>query len=124
MREAMENIAGAIKPDDCHSARTRLLCLEYTWNGNPMTMDYLRQATDLARSRGLAAHLDGARRIANHFDSVSVCFSKGLGAPVRSAQTNIVFVDAAGIDHAVACIRQFFAVPAGQTPASSATGVY
>jgi threonine aldolase len=104
---ALEDIAGAIKPDDCHFARTRLLCLENTWNGNPMTADYLARATALARERGLAVHLDGARlfnaavamaqaaergdviaaarRIASHFDSVSVCFSKGLGAPVGSA---------------------------------------
>jgi threonine aldolase len=104
-RMTLADIAGAIKPDDCHFARTRLLCLENTWNGHPMPMDYLQQATDLARSRGLAKHLDGARlfnaavacaapgesasaaarRITSYFDSVSVCFSKGLGAPVGSA---------------------------------------
>jgi threonine aldolase len=102
---ALVDISAAIKPDDCHFARTRLLCLENTWNGHPMPMDYLKQATDLARSHGLATHLDGARlfnaavasaapgesasssakRITGHFDSVSVCFSKGLGAPVGSA---------------------------------------
>jgi threonine aldolase len=104
-RMASADIAGAIKPDDCHFARTRLLCLENTWNGHPMPMDYLQHATDLARAQGLSTHLDGARlfnaavasaapgesaasaarRIASHFDSVSVCFSKGLGAPVGSA---------------------------------------
>lgn len=259
---ALADIAAAIKPDDCHFARTRLLCLENTWNGHRMPMEYLAQATGLARSQGLGCHLDGARlfnaaveqaalnaqvsepngaagpveraqaaisleaivaevrRIASHFDSVSVCFSKGLGAPVgsalcaskalvarahrvrkmaggglrqagflaaaashaldhqvarladdhalaqrlaeglhdiaglsvRSAQTNIVFVDvaqglapdllaflqqqgvlatgliglrfvthldvdAAGIDHAVASIRQFFRGSVGATPA-------
>jgi len=102
---ALADIASAIKPDDCHFARTKLLCLENTWNGHPMPMDYLQQATSLARQRGLAAHLDGARlfnaaaasaapgetvaaaarRITSYFDSVSVCFSKGLGAPVGSA---------------------------------------
>jgi threonine aldolase len=102
---ALADIANAIKPDDSHFARTRLLCLENTWNGHPMPADYLAQATALARQHGLAAHLDGARlfnaaaasaevgktvgaaarRIASHFDSVSVCFSKGLGAPVGSA---------------------------------------
>lgn len=102
---ALADIASAIKPDDCHFARTKLLCLENTWNGHPMPMDYLAQATSLARQHGLAAHLDGARlfnaavataepgetaaaaarRITSHFDSVSVCFSKGLGAPVGSA---------------------------------------
>ena len=105
---ALADIANAIKPDDSHFARTRLLCLENTWNGHPMPMDYLAQATSLARQHGLGVHLDGARlfnaaaalaqadlsgeavaaaarRIASHFDSVSVCFSKGLGAPVGSA---------------------------------------
>jgi threonine aldolase len=104
-RMALVDIAGAIKPDDCHFARTKLLCLENTWNGHAMPMEYLQQATDLARAQGLATHLDGARlfnaavasaapgesaslaarRITAYFDSVSVCFSKGLGAPVGSA---------------------------------------
>ena len=99
-------IEAAIKPDDPHFARTRLLCLENTWNGFAMPHDYLEQATALARARGLATHLDGARlfnaavhdaaqahttpanmarHIASYFDSVSVCFSKGLGTPVGSA---------------------------------------
>ncbi len=273
---ALADIAAAIKPDDCHFARTRLLCLENTWNGHAMPHTYLQSATALARQHGLAVHLDGARlfnaavadaleqgeihplggqrpaqaaqrggalaqakRIASHFDSVSVCFSKGLGAPmgsalcgskeliarahrirkmagggmrqvgllaaaasyaldyhvarladdhalaqrlaeglagvdglrVKSAQTNIVFVevdhgrgpellahlkahgvlatgliglrfvthldvDAAGIDHALACIHQFFgnagratgAIPkdaaSHATPASKGAGVY
>jgi threonine aldolase len=102
---ALADIAGAIKPDDCHFARTRLLCLENTWNGFPMPLRYLEQASNLARERGLRVHLDGARlfnaavasrydgetaldsarRITALFDSVSVCFSKGLGAPVGSA---------------------------------------
>lgn len=98
----LADIAGAIKPDDPHFARTRLLCLENTWNGHPMPTDYLGQATALAREHGLAVHLDGARvfnaavaaggdpyaavrGIVDRFDSVSVCFSKGLGAPVGSA---------------------------------------
>lgn len=102
---ALADIAGAIKPDDAHFARTKLLCLENTWNGHPMPMDYLAQASALAREHGLSVHLDGARlfnaataaaapgetvadaarRICSSFDSVSVCFSKGLGAPVGSA---------------------------------------
>jgi len=102
---ALADIAGAIKPLDAHFARTRLLCLENTWNGHVMPMAYLEQATALARQHGLATHLDGARvlnaavaqaqaegtdamtelrRIADLFDSVSVCLSKGLGAPVGS----------------------------------------
>lgn len=98
----LADIAAAIKPDDPHFARTRLLCLENTWNGHPMPADYLDQAAALARQHGLAVHLDGARvfnaavaaggdpfaalrGIVDRFDSVSVCFSKGLGAPVGSA---------------------------------------
>jgi threonine aldolase len=104
-RMALADIAAAIKPDDPHFARTRLLCLENTWNGHVMPDDYLRDATALAREKGLNTHLDGARvfnaavasaapgqgafsclrEIADHFDSLSVCFSKGLGAPVGSA---------------------------------------
>ena len=94
----LADIEAAIKPDDDHFAPTRLLCLENTWNGKVLPLGYLEQATALARRRGIASHLDGARlfnavvasgvplaQIAGHFDSVSVCFSKGLGAPVGSA---------------------------------------
>jgi threonine aldolase len=101
----VDDIAAAIKPDDPHFARTRLLCLENTWNGHVMPDAYLSQACEVARSKGLATHLDGARvfnaavasaspgqstferlrQIADHFDSISVCFSKGLGAPMGSA---------------------------------------
>jgi threonine aldolase len=104
-RMALADIAAAIKPDDPHFARTRLLCLENTWNGHVMLDDYLRSATQVARKHGLATHLDGARvfnaavataapgqnvlarvrEIADLFDSLSVCFSKGLGAPMGSA---------------------------------------
>ena len=103
---ALADIEAAVKPDDPHFARSRLLALENTLGGKVMPLAWLEQATALARSKGLATHLDGARlfnaavaqaaasggdarvearRIARHFDSVSVCFSKGLGAPVGSA---------------------------------------
>jgi threonine aldolase len=95
---ALADIEAAIKPDDAHFARSRLLCLENTLGGRALPLAYMRDATALACRRGLAAHLDGARlfnaatalhvsarEIAQHFDSVSVCFSKGLGAPVGSA---------------------------------------
>jgi len=103
---ALADIEGAIKPDDPHFARSRLLALENTLGGKVLPFAYLQQATALAKSRGLATHLDGARlfnaavaqaatagsdarsearRIASLFDSVSVCFSKGLGAPAGSA---------------------------------------
>jgi threonine aldolase len=99
---ALADIDAAIKPDDEHFARSRLLALENTLGGKVLPMACLAEATALARRRGLATHLDGARlfnaavalggdacsqarAIAGHFDSVSVCFSKGLGAPVGSA---------------------------------------
>ena len=103
---ALADIEAAIKPDDAHFARTRLLALENTLGGKLLPFSYVRQATQLAASQGLSRHLDGARlfnaataqaaqnssdvqgearHIAQCFDSVSVCFSKGLGAPVGSA---------------------------------------
>ena len=91
-------IRAAIKPDDVHFARTRLVCLENTMSGMPLPLPYLAEYAQLCRDHGLARHLDGARlfnaavalavparAIAGAFDSVSVCFSKGLGAPVGSA---------------------------------------
>ncbi len=103
---ALADIAAAIKPDDVHFARTRLLALENTFGGRVMPLAWQQAATALARQHGLATHLDGARLlnaavacapqhggdalkaaldIASLYDSVSVCFSKGLGAPVGSA---------------------------------------
>ncbi len=94
---ALSDIAHYIKPDDMHFARSRLLALENTIGGRVLGADYMEQATTLAHARGLATHLDGARicnaavkqgislRAATAgFDSVSVCLSKGLGAPVGS----------------------------------------
>ncbi len=91
-------IEAAIKPDDAHFARTRLLALENTLGGQCLPFQYIEAATGLAKAHGLQRHLDGARlfnaavvqasqsgtdpraeakRIAQCFDSVSVCFSKG-----------------------------------------------
>ena len=94
---ALADIEQAIKPDDFHFARTRLLALENTFGGRVLQPDYLKAATELAHRRGLATHLDGARicnaavklgisprQAVAGFDSVSVCLSKGLGAPVGS----------------------------------------
>jgi threonine aldolase len=94
---ALADISAYIKPDDIHFARTKLLALENTIGGRVLPLDYLKQATTLAHERGLATHMDGAR-VCNAavklgvspraavagFDSVSVCLSKGLGAPVGS----------------------------------------
>ena len=106
---ALADIEAAIKPDDAHFARSRLLTLENTLGGKLLPLSYVQEATSLAVARGLSRHLDGARlfnaavaqaaqveragsnaraearAIAQCFDSVSVCFSKGLGAPVGSA---------------------------------------
>lgn len=93
----LARVAGAIKPDNIHYARTRLLCLENTQAGKVLPMDYLARARRLADEHGLVMHLDGARvfnaaiklgicaaDITTLFDSVSVCLSKGLGAPAGS----------------------------------------
>lgn len=93
----LQALESAVKPDDPHFARTRLLALENTWHGRVLPQDYVIAACNWARSRGLATHLDGARlfnaaaasgvsarELAAPFDSVSVCLSKGLGAPVGS----------------------------------------
>ena len=94
---AIEQIEANIKEDDIHFAKTRLICLENTFAGLALPMDYLASASQLARQKNLSIHLDGARvfnaaikhqvdirEISDHFDSVSVCLSKGLGAPVGS----------------------------------------
>lgn len=93
----LDDVSRNIKPDDKHFARTRLLCLENTQAGKVLPSKYMEQANLFAKQRGLAIHLDGARvfnaavklrvsidTIARHFDSISVCLSKGLGAPVGS----------------------------------------
>ncbi|HAQ62426.1 TPA: low-specificity L-threonine aldolase, partial [Candidatus Delongbacteria bacterium] len=83
--------------DDFHYAKTRLLCLENTYGGRVVPMEYLKEAHTFARKHKLKLHLDGARvfnaavklnidvkEIIKHFNSVQVCLSKGLGAPVGS----------------------------------------
>ncbi|MCP1626613.1 low-specificity L-threonine aldolase [Pseudomonas nitroreducens] len=93
----LAKVEAAIKQDDFHFARTRLLALENTMQGKVLPLAYLAAAREMTRRRGLALHLDGARlynaavklgvdacEITRHFDSVSVCLSKGLGAPVGS----------------------------------------
>ena len=87
----------AIKPDDSHFAQTRLLCLENTTDGKVIEVQDLLEGRELVDEHGLGYHLDGARlwnaavalginpsEIAAPFDTVSVCLSKGLGAPVGS----------------------------------------
>ena len=92
-----DQVNQAIKPDDFHFARTRLVCLENTQAGQVLAMDYLKEYSTLMQAVGLQRHLDGARLfnaavklgveamdICQYFDSVSICLSKGLGCPVGS----------------------------------------
>lgn len=97
----LEQIEDLVRPDNCHYVRTRLVCIENTSNrggGSVWPLQRIAEICDWARGRGLATHLDGARLFnavvasgvsatewCKHFDTVSVCFSKGLGAPVGSA---------------------------------------
>ncbi|MGB1774367.1 MAG: low-specificity L-threonine aldolase [Arenicellales bacterium] len=96
----LEAVRTAIKPDDFHLAITRLFCLENTFFGTPLPIDYLSEAKALAAEHNLQFHLDGARifnaavsggiapdAIGRLFDSVSACLSKGLGAPIGSVLT-------------------------------------
>lgn len=93
----LDKLAAAIKPDDCHFARTKLLSLENTINGKVLPMSYLAQARQFVDTHNLSLHLDGARvynaavaldidvkDIAQYFDSMTICLSKGLAAPVGS----------------------------------------
>jgi threonine aldolase len=93
----LESIKQVIKPDDSHFAKTRLLCLENTQGGKPLSIDYLNEATALARAHNLNCHLDGARvfnaavafntpvgDVCAPFDTISICLSKGLGTPMGS----------------------------------------
>ncbi|RCX06201.1 MULTISPECIES: low-specificity L-threonine aldolase [Kosakonia] len=93
----LDKVAAKIKADDIHFARTKLLSLENTHNGKVLPRDYLRQAWEFTRERGLSLHVDGARifnalveydcelkEIAQFCDSFTICLSKGLGTPVGS----------------------------------------
>jgi threonine aldolase len=95
-----DDIAKYIRPDEYHFPKTKLICLENTHNrsgGTIVSIDAIRSVSELAKKNGIKMHLDGARifnasvetkisikEYANHFDSISFCFSKGLGAPVGS----------------------------------------
>src|SRR5262245_10007759 len=90
----LAEVEALIKPDDPHFPHTRLLALENTITGRVLSRAYLASALELAKKRGLATHLDGARifnaavaqnmkvkELCAGFDSVSSCLSKGLGTP-------------------------------------------
>lgn len=93
----LDTVAQYIKPDDQHFAITRLLSLENTHNGKVLPLNYLQQAWNFTRKRGLALHIDGARifnaavalgvpleQISRYCDTLTICLSKGLGAPMGS----------------------------------------
>ncbi|WAG07621.1 low-specificity L-threonine aldolase [Aeromonas jandaei] len=94
---AFDDIKAALAPDDAHFVQTRLICLENTHNGKVLPLSYLQEMGAFVAKHGLKLHLDGARLfnaavasdtpaevIAEPFDSISICLSKGLGAPVGS----------------------------------------
>src|SRR5215831_1463524 len=97
----LEQLTGVIRGDNDHLVRTRLVCLENTHNrgsGRIQPYDEVVRICRWAHDHGLATHLDGARlfnavvatgipaaKWSQHFDTVNICFSKGLGAPVGSA---------------------------------------
>lgn len=106
----LDDVASVLKEDDVHFARSRLLCLENSQHGRVQSVDSMRAARVFTQKHGLKLHLDGARmgnaavrlgvtlrEIAQCFDSVSICLSKGLGAPVGS----LLLGDRAFIDKAL-----------------------
>ena len=93
----LNKVKAKIKPVNIHFARTQLLCLENTMDGKVLPLDYQAQAAAFVKEHGLKLHLDGARifnaavklkidvkEISKHYQTVSVCLSKGLGAPIGS----------------------------------------
>lgn len=93
----LDEVASVVKQDDPHFARSRLLCLENTQHGRVQSLQSMQAAREFTQRQGLQLHLDGARmanaavslgvslgQIGACFDSVSLCLSKGLGAPVGS----------------------------------------
>ena len=129
---ALAAVIAAIKPDDYHFARSRLLCLENTQAGKPLSVDYVAQAADVCRRYGLNLHLDGARLfnaavaegvpIAAYgglVDSVSVCLSKGLGAPAGS-----VLVGSQPFIHAARRWRKMLGGGMRQAGVLAAAGLY
>ena len=125
-------VEAAIKPDDSHFAITRLLALENTIGGKVLPREYLADAVALARRRGLATHLDGARvfnaavklgtpvmDLCAGFDTVSVCLSKGLGAPAGT----VLVVSSAVIDMARR-VRKMLGGGMRQAGVLAAAGLY
>jgi threonine aldolase len=125
-------VEAAVKPDDSHFAITRLLALENTIGGKVIGRDYLAKAVTLAWKKGLSTHLDGARifnaavklgmpvdQLCAGFDTVSVCLSKGLGAPAGT-----VLVGHAGLVARARRIRKMLGGGMRQAGILAAAGLY
>ena len=128
----LKKVAALIKPEDPHFAHTRLLVLDNTPNGRVLPLTYRKEAAKFARDRGLVLHLDGARvfnaavklglplaDITRHFDSVSLCLSKGLGAPVGT-----VLVGPRGFIAAAHRLRKLLGGGMRQAGVLAAAGLY
>ena len=128
----LDTVKRVIKPDDNHFAKTKLLCLENTIGGKVLPLDYLDQAKDLIDEYQLSFHLDGARlfnavisqgvdvkQITTAFDSISICLSKGLGAPIGS-----VLVASAEIIAKARRIRKMLGGGMRQAGMLAAAGIY
>ncbi len=125
----------AIRPEDPHFARSKLVVLENTCNragGTCYTLEEMKAVSEMARSYELCMHLDGARLmhalaatgdrpedVGEHFDTVSLCLSKGLGAPVGS----VLAGDAASIAKARR-FRKVFGGGMRQAGILAAAGIY
>jgi threonine aldolase len=128
----LDEVRQNVKPDDFHFARTRLVCLENTQAGRVLSMDYLADYSALMQKLGLRRHLDGARLfnaviklgveaqdICQHFDSVSICLSKGLGCPIGS-----VLVGDAELIQGARRLRKMLGGGMRQAGVIAASGIY
>ncbi|GJL60016.1 MAG: threonine aldolase [Nitrospirales bacterium] len=130
-----ESVQAAIRPKGLHNPPTTLVCLEQTHNvggGSVYALEVIHHIAEVARTHGLALHLDGARLFnavvstgvaaadyARPFDTVSFCLSKGLGAPVGS----MVVSDAARVQ-TLRRLRKVFGGGMRQVGILAAAGVY
>ena len=128
----LDEVRQNVKPDDFHFARTRLVCIENTQAGRVLSMDYLADYSALMQKLGLRRHLDGARLfnaviklgveaqdICQHFDSVSICLSKGLGCPIGS-----VLVGDAELIQGARRLRKMLGGGMRQAGVIAASGIY
>lgn len=137
---ALEHIRAAVKPDDPHFARTKLIVMENTTGGKVLSLQYMNSVAALAKELGLACHIDGARlmnaavalasaegsdpyakakQLCAGFDSVSLCLSKGLGAPVGS-----LLLGSTAFIHQARRIRKMLGGGMRQAGVLAAAGLY